>query len=81
MITVLNSSTIFGTNCDHQGSDFYHRTQLMPGLAAPSILAINDDFSIVKGTSNAIVLTIFRLTDMINFQLRFNYDPSVVDPT
>lgn len=69
-----------GINCNQQGSDFYRRTQLMPGLADPDILAINDDLFILTGTSNAMVLPIYQSTDLINFQLKRNYDPSIIDP-
>jgi hypothetical protein len=49
-------------------------------LADPDILAINDDLFFLTGTSNALVLPIFQSTDLINFQLKTTYDPSISDP-
>ncbi|CAF4245878.1 unnamed protein product, partial [Rotaria sordida] len=68
-----------GTNCNQQASDFYRRTQLIPGLADPDILAINDDLFYLTGTSNAMSLPIFQSTDLINFHLKITYDPSISD--
>jgi hypothetical protein len=79
--TCICDEGFIGTNCNEQGSDFYRRTQLMPGLADPDILAINDDLFILTGTSNGMVLPILQSTDLINFQLKHTYDPSIVDPT
>ncbi|CAF0728942.1 unnamed protein product [Adineta steineri] len=70
----------FGTICDQQGADFYHRTHLMPGLADPDILAVNDDLFFLTGTSNALDLPFFQSTDLITFHLKIIYNPSVTDP-
>jgi beta-xylosidase len=68
-----------GTNCNQQGSDFYQRTQLMPGIADPNVLAINNDLFILMGTANGLVLPIFQSTDLIDFQLNNTYNPSASD--
>ena len=69
-----------GINCDKQGVDFYHRTSLMPGLADPNVLALNDNLFILMGTADGLVLPIFQSTDLINFQLKSTYNPSASDP-
>lgn len=68
-----------GTNCNQQGADFYHRTLLMPGLADPNVLALNDDLFILMGTADGTVLPIFQSTDLINFQQKIIYNPSASD--
>jgi len=77
--TCICDEGFIGTNCDQQGSDFYHRTQLMPGLADPNVLAINDDLFILMGTADGKVLPIYQSNDLINFQLNNTYNPSAVD--
>lgn len=69
-----------GTNCSQKGPDFYHRTLVMPGLADPDILAINDDLFILMGTANGLELPIYQSIDLINCQLKTVYNPSAVDP-
>ncbi|CAF1224027.1 unnamed protein product [Adineta ricciae] len=68
-----------GSNCDQEGSDFYHRTSLIHGLADPDVLAVNDDLFYLTGTSDAFVLPIYQSTDLINFQLKVTYNPSTID--
>ncbi|CAF1237585.1 unnamed protein product [Didymodactylos carnosus] len=78
--TCICDEGFIGTNCNEQGFDFYRRTQLMPGLADPDILAVSDDLFFLTGTSNALVLPIYQSTDLVNFQVKYTYDPSVSDP-
>ena len=62
------------------GPDFYHRTELLPDLADPNVLAITDDLFILMGTGNTLTLPIYQSTDLIDFRLNNTYNPSVVDP-
>ncbi|CAF3835789.1 unnamed protein product [Rotaria magnacalcarata] len=68
-----------GVKCDQQTSGFYNRIQLIPGLADPDILAINDDLFYLTGTFDGMVLPLFQSTDLINFQLKTTYNPSISD--
>ena len=77
--TCICDEGFVGISCNEQGSDFYQRTQLMSGLADPSVLSIGDDLFFLMGTADGLVLPIYQSTDLINFQLNITYDPSASD--
>lgn len=78
--TCVCDEGFLGTKCDQQGADFYHRTEIVPGLADPDILAVHDDLFFLSGTSNAMVLPIYESIDLKQFRLKVTYNPSIIDP-
>lgn len=78
--TCLCDEGFLGMKCDEQGADFYRRQEIMPGLADPDVLAINDDLFFLSGTSNGMVLPLYESTDLNRFQLKTTYNPTIVDP-
>uniref|UniRef100_A0A914XCI7 Endo-1,5-alpha-L-arabinanase A n=1 Tax=Plectus sambesii TaxID=2011161 RepID=A0A914XCI7_9BILA len=68
-----------GAECNEQGADFYHRTELIHGMADPDMIAVNDDLFFLSGTWDGNVLPIYQSTDMKEFQLKTTYNPTSSD--